>query len=117
MCTMNQREWYNMWHSLSEEALFSSALCELLCSRPGGKEGNCIRSKFVGRREGVSLGQFLPDDLISFVKKEKTSSTTYGWASGGLGKPYQLPRGRENGAMWLYLSCTSTVLSHVKHFF
>ena len=55
--------------------LFSSAFCGLYI---------CVRGVFVGRREGDSLGQFLPDDLISFVKKEVASSAVRGWASGTL---------------------------------
>lgn len=52
------------------------------------------------------MGHFLPNDLISFVKKEVGSSPARGWASEGLGvlgKSYQLPRGTENAAIWIRL--------------
>lgn len=52
------------------------------------------------------MGHFLPNDLISFVKKEVGSSPARGWASEGLGvlgKSYQLPRGTENAAIWIDL--------------
>ena len=65
------------------------------------------------------MGQLLPDDLISFVKKEVGSSTAWGWASGGLGDPGKSshhPGGTGNDLTWVHLSSTGKVPSHTPHF-
>lgn len=65
----------------------------------------------MGGREGGSLGQFLHDGLVPFVKKEVASASACEWASEGLRESYRLSRGTEKGTMLIPLSATSTALS------